>query len=103
MDELAKLTCLNNELSADLEQIKTEKFTLIAQINESVETIRKIESDKAGIANKLEDAQNGMSHLQAELNTLQTRLETTEKEIEGMQSKIKEHENSSEGNATKNA
>ena len=88
VDELAKVTGLKNKLSSDLEKIKTEKLALIAQVNESVETIRKIESDKAGITSKLEDAHNGMSHLQAELNNIQIRLETTETEIEGMKSKI---------------
>ena len=101
MEELAKVIALNNELNTALEKTNTENMTLIAKVNESVETIRKIETDKAGISKQLEDAHNGMNHLQAELSHIQTKVEANEKDMEGVQSKIKEHENRSEGKITK--
>ena len=101
MDELSKITTLNDELSAKLENNNTERLSLICQVNESVETIHEMANEKKEITKKLEVAHNGRNALQIAYNCMHTKVETTEKEINNlkrdMQSKIKEHEHITEG------
>ena len=93
MEEIANLTTSKDELSANLERLKTENTTLAGQIKESVETIKKFADEKKTIGGQLEEANNSTKLLQGKLGDMQTKVESTEKLMaklnEELQAKVK--------------